>query len=97
MSMSNNIDQSTALQALGWELLNIMRRKAKTKLIYKVLNKMAPEPLTKLFTYKNEITNHKHKATILPNNIRKNKNSDRIVLFEIQIPSNFCQFSATNV
>ena len=36
-----------------------MRRKAKAKLMYKVLNKMAPEPLTKLFTYKNEITNHK--------------------------------------
>ena len=27
--------------------------------MYKVLNKMAPEPLTKLFKYKNEITNHK--------------------------------------
>ena len=59
MSMSNDTDQSTALQALGWEHLNIMRRKAKAKLMYKVLNKMAPEPLTKLFKYKNEITNHK--------------------------------------
>ena len=27
--------------------------------MYKVLNKMAPEPHTKLFTCKNEITNHK--------------------------------------
>ena len=43
MSMSNDTDQSTALQALGWEPLNIMRRKA--KLMYKVLNKMAPQPL----------------------------------------------------
>ena len=59
MSMSNDIDQSTALQTLGWEPLYIMRRKTKAKLMYKVLNKMAPEPLTKLFTYKNEITNHK--------------------------------------
>ena len=59
MSMSNDIDQSTALQALGWEPLYIMRRKTKAKLMYKVLNKMAPEPLTKLVTYKNEITNHK--------------------------------------
>ena len=59
MSMSNDTDQSTVLQALGWEPLNIMRRKAKAKLMYKVLNKMAPEPLTKLFKYKNEITNHK--------------------------------------
>ena len=56
--MSNDTDLSTALQALGWEPLNIMRRKAKAKLMYKVLNKMAPEPLTKLFKYKNEITNH---------------------------------------
>ena len=56
--MNNDIDQSTALQALGWEPL-ITRRKAKAKLMYKVLNKMASEPVTKLFTYKNEITNHK--------------------------------------
>ena len=27
--------------------------------MYKVLNNMAPEPLTKRFTNKNEITNHK--------------------------------------
>ena len=47
MSMSNDTDQSTALQALGWEPLNTMRRKAKAKLMYKVLNKMALEPLTK--------------------------------------------------
>ena len=57
MSMSNDIDQSTVLQALGWEPLNIMRRKAKAKLMYKILNKVAPKPLPKLFTYKNEITN----------------------------------------
>ena len=48
MSMSNDIDHSTALQALAWDSLNIIR-KAKAKLMYKVLNKMAPEPLTKLF------------------------------------------------
>ena len=36
-----------------------MRKKAKAKIMYKVLNKMASESLTQLFTYKNEITNHK--------------------------------------
>ena len=30
--------------------------------MYKVLNKMAAESLTKLFTYKNVITNHKRHA-----------------------------------
>ena len=62
MTMSNDIDQSTALQALCWEPLNMMRKKKKKQAIdmnYKVLNKMASEPLTKLFTRRNGIINHK--------------------------------------
>ena len=59
MSMSNNIDHTIALQALGWEPLQSIREKAKAKLMYKILNKMGPESLTNLFTYKSGMTNYK--------------------------------------
>ena len=58
-NMSNDIDHSIALLALGWEPLDIMRKKAKAKMMYKISNKLGPESLTKLFTYKNEITKYK--------------------------------------
>ena len=51
MNMSNDIDSSIALSALGWEPLKLMRKRAKAKLMYKTLNKMGPESLTNLFTY----------------------------------------------
>ena len=57
--MSNNEDHSIALRALGWEPLHIIRKKAKTRMTYKTLNKLGPESLSSLFTYKNEITNYK--------------------------------------
>jgi hypothetical protein len=59
MSMSNDIDHTIALQALGLEPLKSIREKAKAKLMYKILNKMGPESLTNLFTYKSEMTNYK--------------------------------------
>ncbi len=61
MNMSNDIDYiiAIALHALDWEPLKLMRKKAKAKLMYKTLNKMGPESLTNLFTYKREVTNHK--------------------------------------
>ena len=59
MNMSNDIDSSIALSALGWEPLNLIRKRAKAKLMYKTLNKMGPESLANLFTYKSEVTNHK--------------------------------------
>ena len=58
-NMSNDEDHSIALRALGWEPLDIMRKKAKAKMMYKTLNKLGPESLSNLFTYKNEITNYK--------------------------------------
>ena len=58
-NMSNDVDHTIALQALGWEPLKLMRKKAKAKLMYKILNKTAPETLTNLFTHKTEITNYK--------------------------------------
>ena len=59
MNMSNDIDSSIALSALGWEPLNLMRKRAKAKIVYKTLNKMGPESLANLFTCKSEVTNHK--------------------------------------
>ena len=46
-NMSNNEDHSSALRALGWGAL------------HKTLNKLGPESLSSLFTYKNEIINYK--------------------------------------
>ena len=59
MNMHNDIDYSSALHALGWEPLKLMRKKAKAKLMYKTLKKMGPESITNLFTYKSEVTDHK--------------------------------------
>ena len=50
--MSNDIDSSIALSALGWKPLEMMKKRAKARLMYKTLNKMGPESLTKRFTYK---------------------------------------------
>jgi hypothetical protein len=60
-NMSNDVglDHSVALCALGWEPLDIMREKAKARMMYKTLNKTGPESLTNLFRYKNEITDYK--------------------------------------
>ena len=57
--MSNDVDHYIALYALGWEPLDIMRKKAKAKMMYKTLNEIAPKSLTNLLTHKNKITNHK--------------------------------------
>ena len=38
MNMSNDTDHSVALQALGWKTLKVERRKAKAKMMYKLLN-----------------------------------------------------------
>jgi hypothetical protein len=51
--MSNDVDHSIALCALGWEPLDIMRKKAR------MMYKTGPESLTNLFRYKNEITDYK--------------------------------------
>ena len=58
MNMSNDIDHSVALQTLSWVPLKTERKKAKAKMMYKLLNNMGPESLTNLFTYKSEMTNY---------------------------------------
>ena len=47
-----------ALHALGWEPLQTERKKAKAKMMYKVLNKTGPKSLKNLFSYKSEKTNY---------------------------------------
>ena len=55
-SMSSDVDHSVALHVLGWEPLDITRKKAKARMMYKTLNSIGPESLTKLFHCKNETT-----------------------------------------
>ena len=57
-SMSNDVNHSVALHVLGWELLSITRKKAKARMMYKTLNNIGPESLTKLFHCKNETTKY---------------------------------------
>ena len=56
MNMSNDVHQTVVLHALGWKTLEAERKKAKAKMMYKLLNNMGPQSLTKLFTYKDEVT-----------------------------------------
>ena len=58
MNMTNDVDHSIALQALGWKTLEVERKKAKAKMMYKLLNNMGPVSLTNLFTYKGNMTNY---------------------------------------
>ena len=56
--MSNDVDHSIALCALGWKPLDIMRKKPKATMMYKTLNGIGPESLTvERPLYRDEITN----------------------------------------
>ena len=58
MNSSNDIPGPEALNALGWENLVTRRAKTKAKTMYKVLNKLSPSPLEKLFEHKRNITQY---------------------------------------
>ena len=58
LNASNDVEHNIALRALGWEPLQMERKKAKAKIMYKLLNKMGPKSLTNLFSYKSEKTNY---------------------------------------
>ena len=58
LNVSNDVEHNIALRALGWEPLQMERKKAKAKIMYKLLNKMGPKSLTNLFSYKSEKTNY---------------------------------------
>jgi hypothetical protein len=47
LNISNEVDHLIALNALGWEPFKTEKKKAKVKLMYKLLNKMGPKPLIK--------------------------------------------------
>ena len=58
MGMSNDTPSLEALNALGWETLETQRAKTKAKQMYKVLNGLAPNCLTDLFSSKKTITDY---------------------------------------
>ena len=59
MNMSNNVDHLDALEVLDWKPLKTERIKAKSKLMFRLFNKMGPKSLTDLFTFKSEMTTYK--------------------------------------
>ena len=52
LDVSNDVNHTIALYTLGWEPLLAERKKAKAKMMFKILNKMGPKSLTDLFSYK---------------------------------------------
>ena len=58
LNMTNDVNHTIALRALGREPLKIERKKTKGKMMYKILNKMGPQSLTKLFSYKSDKTEY---------------------------------------
>ena len=58
MNMNNDVESTVALNALGWQPLQAERKKAKAKLMLKLLNEMGPKSLSNRFNYKNELTDY---------------------------------------
>ena len=58
MNMSNDLHHSVVLQALDWKTLEAERKKAKAKMMYKLLSNLDPQSLTNLFIYKDEVTSY---------------------------------------
>ena len=56
--MCNDVESAVALNALGWEPIKAERKKAKAKLMFKLLNGMGPKSLSNLFDCKNEFTDY---------------------------------------
>ena len=55
MNMNNDVDYTIALNSLGWETLQVQRKKAKAKLMFKLLNNLEPKSL---FTKKCEVAKY---------------------------------------
>ena len=93
-NMPNEISQETALSALGWEPLKQQRKKAKAKIMFKILNNMGPECLNKLFTFTKDVLSHNHRDSsklCLPqphtNNMKKSLMFDGASIWN-SLPSN---------
>ena len=58
LNVNDDVEPTIALRALGWEPLQMERKKAKAKIMYKLSNQMGPKSLTNLFSYKSKKTNY---------------------------------------
>ena len=58
LNMTNDVYHTISLRALGWEPLKFERKKAEGKMMYKTLNNMGPQSLTKLFSNKSDKTEY---------------------------------------
>ena len=58
LDASNDVNHTIALRTLGWEPLSMERKKAKAKMMFKILNNMGRRSLIDLFSYKSEKTEH---------------------------------------
>ena len=56
--MSNDVDHSIALHALNWEPLKVQRKRAKSKMMFKILNNMGPKCLSNLFTFRSDVLDY---------------------------------------
>ena len=58
LDVSNDVNDTIALHTLHWEPLSAERKKAKAKMMFKIVNKMGPKSLTDLFSNKSEETEY---------------------------------------
>ena len=80
----NEVDQQSALNALGCEPLKAQRRKAKAKIMFKILNNMGQKCLNNLFTYKNELLNYnlRDRTTIVCSSQPRTNNMEKNFMYD---------------
>ena len=59
LNISNDVNHTTALRALGGEPHKTERKKSNAKTMHEILNKMGPKSLTNLYSYKSGKTDRK--------------------------------------
>ena len=64
-NMSNDVDHSIALHALNWEPLKVQRKRANSKMMFKILNNMGPKCLSNLFTFRSDVSDYDLRDTSL--------------------------------
>ena len=77
LNLNNDVHHTIALHALGWEPLQTERKKAKAKMMYKVLNKPRTNNMKNSFMYDGA-----HLWNSIPKEIRESKS-----LFSFEIKS----------
>ena len=76
-SMPNEVSQDTILNQLKWEPLKLQRKKAKAKIMYKILNNKGPECLKNLFTFRQDMLKHNLRNSTL--NVFAMQNQELII------------------